>query len=153
MTRKKTILKMQNYLNEINDLIKVNSRLHSGKVDEIGYRYKTTRAAFYYAVQAKYFRRISQGNYAPVINHFEPIHARHVQEFIVKRANELRTIRNSKTDERRELTQQEIQFNKKQDLDLQKKKQAAVDRLPKINNSKPQQKTFSLFWGLIKFNY
>ena len=153
MIKKKTLLKMQNYLNEINDLLKVDSRLHSGKIDEIAYRLKTTRGAFYYAVQANYFCRISQGNYAPIINYFEPIHARRVQEYIVKKVNEQRTIRNAKTSEVRELTQQEIQFNNKQDLELQKKKQAAVDRLPKISITKPQQKTFSLFWGLIKFNY
>jgi hypothetical protein len=57
-----------------------------------------------------------------------------------------RNSKSYKSSEHRQLTQAEIDFNNRNPFPMPKKVKDALQK-------KVQQKTFSLFWGLIKFNY
>lgn len=127
---------MKAALNEINGLV-ITKQYSTARYNEIVKRHKLNMFVMSYAVKTNFFKRVDRGVYKSLFPKAEPIHARRIWEEIF------------------EATNRENKRRKTELIGLKqtKKPTAKIDRKDAAEKTQPKSKSFSLFWGLFKFNY
>lgn len=142
--RKDTLRRGIDFLNEVNLHLKSNPNIKSVTVGEIARKHRFNSALFYYSVQVGIYERLSVGRYRILVDKIEPFHVKKALQLSYKKTVD-KWRKKSNVGDTKQLTSDE----------MSEKKQQAVDNLPRLKptNTDTKLKTFSLFWGLIKFNY
>jgi hypothetical protein len=141
-TTSQTIQKYQAALQELVDLIKKeNGHVPSIQMQGLTKKNKVSNTITTDAMKVGLIERLDRGVYKAIITKIEPIHARkvieHRRESIKKRRVELKFLD-------KKIKDKLLKKESKKHLEFK------GTRLLKSANDK---KTFSLFWGLIKFNF
>ena len=144
--RKQTITNATQCLNELNNIVKGNGYMSQEKLTAIYRKYHASNNLFYAAAAMGLFSKSGHGEYTVKFNYIEPIQARKVIEYMYDRRDA--NIVNRSPQIKMPIIHEPAYGQMKNAIEKQKAKQEETEPV-----YIPQQKTFSLFWGLIKFNY
>ncbi len=133
---KETITRYLNFLNDISSEIKKQNGLFTNKsVMAICNKYSLPWGVFTTAKELGFFYEKTKHNYKIMVSEFQPFHSR--QLITEKRRKHALACRKSKVKKEK----------------AEKKIVAPKQNETRIKNVIVHPKTFSILWGLIKFNY
>jgi hypothetical protein len=146
--KQETIQQITKCLNEFNDMLKKDKHTDYVKIKQTTFNNNCDTCLFYYAAELGIFKKQKRGVYENTLNCIEPFVSRRVYAHMRKRKNA----------NRKQLSMPIIHEpaygQMKNAIEKQKEKEKVeANKIPLTKPVKKRLKTFSLFWGLIKFNY
>lgn len=166
--RLSTLQKHVDYLNGINALAMAD-RIYSADIIKARSTYAVAGSLFTTATKLNYFTKIDRGVYKSNVSRFEPKHARVLIEADseYKKLSRVSPTRKKRSPRKKKYTgdvlnakdtKATLEYVWKNHPEVERKAQEVfigdvISPSAKIKHTRKRRKVFSLFWGLIKFNY
>jgi hypothetical protein len=163
-----TLNKHVEYLNGINALAMAD-RIYSADIIKARSTYAVAGSLFTTATKLNYFTKIDRGVYKSNVIRFEPKHARTLIEADgeYKKLSKASSKRKKKSPSKKKYTGEvlnpgdtnvTLEYVWKNHPEAERKQQEVfigdvISPSAKVKQTRKRRKVFSLFWGLIKFNY
>lgn len=163
-----TLNKHVDYLNGINALAMAD-RIYSADIIKARSTYSVAGSLFTTATKLNYFTKIDRGVYKSNVIRFEPKHARVLIEADgeYKKLSKASSKRKKKSPSKKKYTgdvlnakdtKATLEYVWKNHPEVERKAQEVfigdvISPSAKVKQTRKRRKVFSLFWGLIKFNY